>query len=515
MGVFSEWIDQSSFSPHGFCLSWQPGLLELHAVSDAVTGICYMAVGFLIFQFGRRRPDMGPAALFNALFAVFFLCGLTHIVDILVLWRPVYVEQGLLKAVTAAGSLPILIILIKLVPKAISLPSPAQLAKVNCHLAEEVALGHEREQRLRTLSLAVEQNPNIIVITDANGVIEYVNPSFCKMTGYSVEEAIGQNPRILKSAETPAEVYLDLWTTILSGREWRGELNDRCKDGRTFWSSVVISPVLEEHGSISHFIAMHENIAERKLAEDATKQGREQAETASRSKSEILTNMSHELRTPLNAVIGYSEALLTGMFGTAPTPKFEEYIDDIHDAGRHLLRIINDILDVSAIDAGKIDLQEEPVSVRDVVEASVRLMAPRAEKSQVVVSDEVPTYLPHLRADERRLKQIILNLLSNAVKFTPPGGTVKISTRMTEAGNMGIIVADTGIGMDQAGIAKALSLFGQVDSGLARSHEGSGLGLPLTNGLVELHGGTLAIASEKGVGTTVTVTFPAERVEAA
>jgi|UPI000696801E diguanylate cyclase (GGDEF)-like protein len=131
MGVFSGWFDPSSFAPHGFCLSWAPGLLELHAVSDAVTGVCYMAVGFLIFQFGRRRPDMGSAALFNALFVVFFLCGLTHIVDIVVLWRPVYVEQGLLKAVTAAASLPALIILIRLVPKAIGLPSSAQMAEVS------------------------------------------------------------------------------------------------------------------------------------------------------------------------------------------------------------------------------------------------------------------------------------------------------------------------------------------------------------------------------------------------
>lgn len=129
MGVISEWVAPLSFAPHGFCLSWAPGLLELHAVSDAVTGLCYMAVGLLIFQFGRRRPDMGPAALFNALFVVFVLCGLTHIVDIIVLWNPIYVAQGVLKAVTAAASLPALIILIKIMPKAIGLPSSAQVSK--------------------------------------------------------------------------------------------------------------------------------------------------------------------------------------------------------------------------------------------------------------------------------------------------------------------------------------------------------------------------------------------------
>ena len=167
--------------------------------------------------------------------------------------------------------------------------------------------------------MAVEQNPNIIVITNAEGLIEYVNPSFCILTGYSAEEAIGQNTRMLKSDETPVEVYPELWNTILSGRDWRGELKDRAKDGSTFWSSVVISPVKNEHGTTTNFVAMHENITKRKLAEEATKQAREQAEMASRAKSEILTNMSHELRTPLNAVIGYSETLQTGMFGDART----------------------------------------------------------------------------------------------------------------------------------------------------------------------------------------------------
>ncbi|MBX9635490.1 MAG: hypothetical protein K2X44_10970, partial [Magnetospirillum sp.] len=237
------------------------------------------------------------------------------------------------------------------------------------------------------------------------------------------------------------------------------------------------------------------------------------AEAANLAKSSFLANMSHELRTPLNAVIGYSETLLTGIFGPSPNPKFEEYINDIHDAGHHLLAVINDILDVSAIDAGKITLYEETVSVREAIEASIRLVAQRAQRSQVTVFDETPSDLPYLRADERRFKQIILNLLTNAVKFTPKLGIVRISAGLTAENRMEIVIADTGIGMDQDGIAKALSVFGQVDSRLARTNLGNGLGLPLTVGLVELHGGTLTIASEKDMGTTVTVTFPAERVE--
>ena len=385
-----------------------------------------------------------------------------------------------------------------------------ELARLVC---ERTATLRDRETRLRKLSRAVEQNPNMIVITDLNGTIEYVNPSFCRLTGYAAEEAIGRTPRLLKSDETPAELFPVMWRTILSGHEWRGEIKDRAKDGRTFWSSLIISPVRDEEGAITNFVSMHETITERKAAEDATRRAKELAELASRAKSEFLTTMSHELRTPLNAVIGFSELLLTGAFGTAPNPKFEEYITYIHDSGQHLLCIINDILDVSAIDAGRVDLHEKMLGIRDVVEASIRLVAARAEAAMVTLVDQVPGDLPRLRADERRLKQMLLNLLSNAVKFTPRQGTVTISAGVNAAGGMDLTVTDSGIGMDPAGIAKALTPFGQVDSGLSRAQEGTGLGLPLTVGLVRLHGGTLAIASAPGAGTTVTITLPAERIE--
>ncbi|CAA7627068.1 putative Histidine kinase [Candidatus Terasakiella magnetica] len=396
--------------------------------------------------------------------------------------------------------------------------SNAELARHRDDL-EDLVRDRTRDLRLevqerRKLALAVEQSALMIFITDKNGIIEYVNPKFTEITGYEVDEAIGETPRLIKSGETPPEVYKDLWKTILSGQQWRGELMDRSKGGRIFWASISISPVRDESNAITHFVAMHEDITERKLAEKNIRLGKEQAEIASRAKSEILTNMSHELRTPLNAVIGYSETLLAGVFGPFPNPKFEEYINDIHDSGLHLLDVINDILDVSAIDAGKIDLHEESVRLREVVEATIRLIVPRAEKGKVIVLDDVPSDLPRLRADERRLKQIVLNLVSNAVKFTPEGGTVTVSARLTVLGAMEVFVSDTGIGMDEADISKALTVFGQVDSGLSRSHEGTGLGLPLTQGLVELHGGVMAISSGKGVGTTVTVTFPAERIEA-
>jgi len=368
-------------------------------------------------------------------------------------------------------------------------------------------LAHEADRYQFLLKTASD---GIHVLDDQGNLIE-ASDSFLRMLGYARGQISGLNVRDWDALHPPEEFAARLADHL--ARSSIFETKHRRADGSIFDVEVLCHGVKLD--GRDYIYGSSRDITERKMAEKSIVQSKEQAEMASRSKTEILANMSHELRTPLNAVIGYSEALLTGMFGKAPTSKFEEYINDIHGAGQHLLRIINDILDVSAIDAGKIELYEESVSVGDIVETSIRLIAPRAEKAQVVLSDEVPQDLPPLRADARRLKQIVLNLLSNAVKFTPMGGAVKISARVARAGEMEIVVADTGIGMDQAGIAKALSMFGQVESGLARSQEGSGLGLPLTKGLVELHGGTLDIASEKGTGTTVTVAFPALRIEAA
>jgi len=511
MAAPAEWLATSSFSPHGFCLSWQPGLLELHALSDAVTSVCYMAVGFLIFQFGRRRPDMGPKALFNALAVVFVLCGFVHASDIVVLWLPLYVEQGLLKAVTAAGSLPVLIILIRLLPQAATLPSPAQMAEVNRSLSEEVALGHEREQQLRKLSMAVEQNPAMVLITDTRGVIEYVNTAFSRISGYPAAEVLGQTPALFRSGTTAVEVYRAMWFSLNRGEEWRGELEDRRKDGAAMWISLTISPVRAANGVVTHFVAISQDISERKAAERQMAEARFQAETASRAKTEILANMSHEFRTPLNAIIGFSETIMTGVFGPLNNDKQLEYLRDINASGVHLLALINDVLDVAAIEARHMDLHESWVDLGALVTACVRLVDLRAVKGRVRINVTADT-IPAIRADERRIKQVLLNLLSNAVKFTNEGGTVVIAATRTPDGGLELAIADSGIGMSPAELVKAKEPFGQVDSSLRRRYQGTGLGLPLSIGLIEEHGGQVLIDSVPGVGTTVKIRLPAERV---
>ena len=221
--------------------------------------------------------------------------------------------------------------------------------------------------------------------------------------------------------------------------------------------------------------------------------------------------MSHELRTPLNAVLGFSEVLKTSP-DVSLGKKQEGYLDIIMESGGHLLDLINDLLDVSAIEAGKLELSEENVDVARLVESSVQLVRARAERGQVGLSVAIPETGLCLHSDERRMKQILLNLLSNAVKFTPEGGDVTIDVRVADDGSMVFTVSDTGIGMDKAGLAQAMIMFGQVDGSLARQYEGTGLGLPLTLRMVEAHGGTLELDSRLNAGTTAVVRMPAHRV---
>ncbi|MGE5548507.1 MAG: PAS domain S-box protein [Solirubrobacterales bacterium] len=379
------------------------------------------------------------------------------------------------------------------------------------NVLKQFMIERERAQeQSRLLSEALEQSSNLVLMTDAQGTIIYVNRTFTKITGFTAEEVIGRNPRLLKSDNTPQSAHAELWRTIGAGAEWRGELEDRRKDGSPFWVLATISPIRGEAGEVTHFIATHEDITDRKLAEIQLQQAYDRAEVASRAKTELLANMSHELRTPLNAIIGFAEVIDSEALG-ANHPRYREYVRDILASGRHLLALINDILDVSAIEAGKLMLREEEVAVPDLVHSCLRLIQPKAMETKVEVSVAIQPEFTSVRADERRLRQILLNLLSNAVKFTPEGGAVTLRAFLGADGSGSFEVRDTGIGMDAAGLRKALSPFGQVDTAYTRRHQGSGLGLPLAVSLVEAHGGTLVIDTAPGQGTAVTVTFPPER----
>jgi signal transduction histidine kinase len=253
------------------------------------------------------------------------------------------------------------------------------------------------------------------------------------------------------------------------------------------------------------------DIARRKLQDKKLQLALENASHANAAKSAFLASMSHELRTPLNAIIGFSDLMLTQQFGPIGNHRYLEYVGDIHRSGMQLLALIDDLLDLSRIDAGKTELLEQTVSLRRVITDACRMTELQAKESLIHIAIELPNNLPYVCGDERRILQIVLNLLSNAIKFTPRAGTVTIRVFRSASG-LALEVTDTGIGIAEVDLPKVFERFGQVDNTLSGKHKGTGLGLPLAKELIELHGGDLSIKSEVSVGTTVTVTFPRERI---
>ena len=305
----------------------------------------------------------------------------------------------------------------------------------------------------------------------------------------------------------PAIGREDLW--IEEARQHHvdpsGAMEYERSDGR--WLQIH-----ERKTSVGGTVAVGVDITELKQREEALRSALIKAEAADRAKTEFLANTSHELRTPLNAVIGFAEILENESLGPIGVPEYREFVHDILQSGRHLLGIINDILDMSRIESGTLEIEEEPIDINELFATSIQSAADQAEEAGVTVSSTTTDGLPRLFADVRLTRRMLNNLMSNAVKFTPEGGRVELSATCAEGKPIVIAVRDTGIGIAPEHIPLILQPFGQVDSSLSRQYEGTGLGLALTKSMVELHGGRLEVESQKDAGTTVTLIFPIERV---
>ncbi len=518
--------------------------------------------------------------------------------------------------------------------------------------SQDITERKQADQELRKLSGAVEQSPSIVVITDVKGSIEYVNPKFTEITGYTYDEAIGQNPRILKSDRLPPEFYKDMWDTIASGNEWRGEFCNRKKNGDLHWESASISPIRNASDEITHYVAVKEDVTERKkmeeeigrinflsdialeltkcgywhidysepdyyyqseraaeilgehpkpdgryhlqdewyarlieanpeaaqktseryqgaidgrydhyestyaykrpidgeivwvhavgkvvrdpdgkiqymygvyqdvsdhiAAQEQLRQAREASEEANQAKSKFLANMSHELRTPMNAIIGYSEMLME----EAEDLEQEEFVPDlkkIHGAGKHLLALINDILDLSKIEAGKMELFLESFNVEhmlDEINSTVDTLVKK--KSNKFVLDFVSP-LGDMNTDLTKVRQALFNLISNAAKFTENGTVTLAAIRKTTDNREWIEfhVSDTGIGIPEDKLEILFDEFTQADDSTTRNYGGTGLGLAITKRFCEMMGGTISIKSQLGEGSTFTICLPAELSAAA
>jgi PAS domain S-box-containing protein len=402
-----------------------------------------------------------------------------------------------------------------------------------CGISTDITSQKAGKDQLRLMSHMVEQSPAFVVLTDPEGNIEYVNRKFTEELGYQPEEVIGKNPRILKSGYTSREEYQNLWQTIKNGKEWRGEFRNRRKDGTLLWESALISPMFNTQGETTHFLAIKENITSRKEAEFELvrlnqsleervnqrtielHEANKALEKASKLKDEFLASMSHELRTPLTGVLGLSEAMQKGVYGNL-NEKQVTILQTIEEGGRHLLNLINDILDLSKIEAGKMELEPNVVSVDEVCQASLRMVKQIANSRQQKLTLTQHPIDMYFYADSKRIKQILVNLLGNAVKFTPETGEVGLEVIGDHVKDeITFTVWDTGIGIAAQDMEKLFQPFVQIDSSLSRNYAGTGLGLSLVDRLVKLHGGVVQVVSEVGKGSRFIVTVPwhKEKVE--
>lgn len=361
------------------------------------------------------------------------------------------------------------------------------------------------EETLRTLSRAIEQSPVSVVITDPLGNIDYVNPKFVEVCGYTLDEVRGLNPRILKSGLTSDSVYQDLWRTISAGSTWEGEMQNRKKSGELIWERVSISPIRSPEGAILHYLAVKEDITSRKASEDALVAARQAAEDANQAKTVFLSHMSHELRTPLTAVLGYTEMMSSELAGPLP-PHLTEFVNAIADSGQHLLSIIDEVLDISRIELGSYRITAARADVSAIARECVGMLRPQCAAKDIGLLVDDGGELP-LVTDARAVRQVLINILGNAVKYTDAGGHITLTLTGTGAG-VRIVVADTGCGIPADKLPYLFQPFQRVDPLRADPSRGVGLGLAICRRIAGLLGGTISIASNPGRGTAVTVDLP-------
>ncbi len=382
----------------------------------------------------------------------------------------------------------------------------------------ERRIREQTEAQLRKLSLAIEQSPESIVITNRAAEIEFVNDAFLRATGYAREDVVGRNPRILHSGKTPRATYEAMWATLARGETWKGEFINRRKDGGEYVEFAIITPLRQPDGAITHYVAVKEDITERKrigaeldahrhhleeLVAQRTaelEKARQRAEAANRAKGAFLANMSHEIRTPMNAILGLTHLLRNDGL----TAQQAARLDKIENAGHHLLSIINDVLDLSKIEAGRLQLESIDFHLSAVLDHVRSLIAEAAAAKGLILEvdgDSVPVWL---RGDPTRLRQALLNYAGNALKFTEAGRIALRARLLADDGErlrVRFEVQDTGIGIAPAQVAKLFEIFEQGDASTTRKHGGTGLGLAITRRLVRLMGGEAGVDSTPGQGS--------------
>ena len=379
--------------------------------------------------------------------------------------------------------------------------------------SDDSVLQRERDDAMSLLTSIFDASNVGIIVTDHNRRIVRVNDGFIRSFGWMRENLVGEDFILLLSPDEQPQAIANHERYLRGSTRSTGEMKLVKKDG-SIANTLYTTATLELSQRRKFQVTTIMDITHRKQMEMSLRVAKDQADAANHAKSAFLANMSHELRTPLNAIIGFSEIMSNGTFGKLNIPKYQEYTEDIHSSACHLLEIINEVLDMSKIEAGRVELDESDVNVEEVIDSVVRMMASRAFSNNVVIKTKIENNVPSLVADHRLIRQVLINLVSNSVKFCKAGGEIIIEARLLTDGEMEMVVRDTGIGIPRNKIAQALEPFGQIHetAHAAKEVAGTGLGLPLAKAMVEMHGGRLTLDSDLGAGTNVYIHFPSRRV---
>lgn len=375
-------------------------------------------------------------------------------------------------------------------------------------IARDITPLKKQQMKLGLLEQTIEQIPLTVAITDTNGTIEYVNPGFVKSTGYSKDEAIGQNPRFLKSGTQSPVFYEQLWETILSGKIWIGEFHNKKKNGEFYWESAVVAPIFNDKNEITHFVAIKEDVSEKRQMIVELQNAKEKAEESNRLKTLFLANMSHEIRTPLNGILGFSSIVCSMEYDKE---KLEHFGRLIENSGRRLITVIDDIIDISMIQSNQLKINYQTFNINELLEeinafyTSNNLEILEKLDFQVSFCKQDGTEL--ICSDKNRIYQVMRNLLENSFKFTQ-NGSIKFGCLKATKNELTLFVKDSGIGIDKSKSDIIFESFRQADEGSVRKYEGSGLGLAIVAGVVEKLGGKITLDSQLGQGTTFYISLP-------
>jgi PAS domain S-box-containing protein len=363
----------------------------------------------------------------------------------------------------------------------------------------------DRQETLRYLDMyrSIVDRHAIVAETDTAGRIVHANEQFCKISGYSLDELLHQNHRILNSGTHPKQFWQDMYKTVANNNSWHGEICNRAKDGRLYWVYTTIAPLVNHSGKIRGYFAIRTDIT-------ALKEAESQAQAASDAKSQFLANMSHEIRTPMTAILGFADLLATEVTESRKTERCLEYIETIKRNGEHLLSIINDILDISKIEANKVELEKIRTNPHDIIDEVIKLIQIKASNRGIDIQLKIqPTIPTTIESDPTRIRQILLNLLDNAVKFTRKGNVSLDVTLVTQPDlQIEFVIRDTGIGMTNEQVSRLFTPFYQADATMARRFGGSGLGLQISKRLAVMLGGDLTVKSTHGIGSEFTFCLP-------